>query len=61
MRIYEITPNISHTIKPQVPLTPAQTRIAAIKNTVERYQQNLCHERDRQRQARENERQRKAQ
>ena len=58
MRIYEITLS---PIKPKPPLTPAQARIQAMKNTVERDKQQLRNERDRQRQQRENERKRQEQ
>lgn len=51
MRIYEIT---LRSIKPQPPLSPAQARIRAMKNTVERDKQNLRNEKERQRQQREN-------
>ena len=56
MRFYEFT---LRPIKPQPPLTPAQARIRAMKNTVERDKQNLRNEKERQHQQRENERKRK--
>jgi hypothetical protein len=55
MRIYEI----SHTIKPKSPLTPAQSRVQALKGNVERARTALQAERDRQRQQRDAERRRK--
>ena len=55
MRIYEI----SHTIKPKSPLSPAQQRVQALKGNVERARTALHVERDRQRQQRESERKRK--
>ena len=58
MRIDELT---LRPIKPQPPMTSAQARIHAMKNTVERDKQNLRNEQERQRQQRENERKRKEQ
>ncbi len=58
MRITEIT---TRTIKPKPPMTPAQGRIHALKQNVERSKQQLNTERERQRQQREAERKRKAQ
>lgn len=55
MRIYEI----SHTIKPKSPLTPAQSRVQTLKGNVENARTALHVERDRQRQQRETERKRK--
>ena len=55
MRIYEI----SHTIKPKSPLTPAQQRVQVLKGNVENARTALQTERDRQRQQRESERQSK--
>jgi hypothetical protein len=55
MRIYEI----SHTIKPKSPLTPAQQRVQALKGNVENARTALQVERDRQRQQRETDRKRK--
>ena len=54
MRIHEIT-----TIKPQKPLTPAQARVNALKQNVQRSNDQLNAERDRQRQQRDNERKQK--
>ena len=58
MRISEIT---KQPIKPKPPMTPAQSRVQALKQNVERSKQQLSTERERQRQQRETERQRKAQ
>ena len=55
MRIYEI----SNTIKPKSPLTPAQSRVQALKGNVDRARTALQAERDRQRQQRGEERKRK--
>jgi predicted nucleic acid-binding Zn-ribbon protein len=56
MRIDEITATTG--IKP---LTPQQSRIAALKQQIERNKQNLNAERERQRKQREQQRVRKAQ
>ena len=58
MRISEIT---LKPIKPKPPMTPAQGRIHALKQNVERSKQQLNTERERQRQQREAERRRKQQ
>ena len=55
MRIYEI----SNTIKPKSPPTPAQQRVQALKGNVENARTALQSERDRQRQQRETDRKRK--
>jgi hypothetical protein len=55
MRIYEI----SNTIKPKSPLTPAQQHVQALKGNVDRARTALQVERDRQRQQRDAERKRK--
>lgn len=55
MRISEV---ISH-IKPIKPMTPAQARVHALKQSVERSRQKLQAERDRQRRQRDSERQHK--
>jgi hypothetical protein len=52
MRIYEI----SQTIKPKSPPTPAQQRVQALKGNVDRARTALQAERDRQQQQRESER-----
>ena len=51
MRITEIT---KQPIKPKPPLNPAQARIHALKQNVERSKQQLSTERERQRQQRDN-------
>ena len=56
MRIHEIT-----TIKPIQPLTPAQARIRALKQSKDRAADALNAERDRQKQAKATERVQKAQ
>ena len=53
MRIEEV---IRKTIKPKPPMTPAQARINALKQGVERSKDQLHAERERQRQQRETER-----
>lgn len=58
MRIAEITEAPIKTIKPKPPLSPAQSRIAALKQNVERDRQRLRQERDSQRQQRSAEQQR---
>lgn len=58
MRITEI---IKQPIKPKPPMTPAQSRVHALKQNVERSKQQLNTERERQRQQRETERKRKSQ
>jgi len=55
MRIYEI----SNTIKPKSPPTPAQQRVQALQGNVESARTALQAERDRQRQQRDAERKRK--
>ena len=55
MRIYEI----SNTIKPKSPPSPAQQRVQALKSNVENARTALQTERDRQRQQRDAERQSK--
>jgi len=55
MRIYEI----SNTIKPKSPPTPAQQRVQALQGNVERARTALQAERDRQQQQRDAERRRK--
>jgi len=55
MRIYEI----SNTIKPKSPPTPAQQRVQALKGNVDRARTALQAERDRQQQQRDAERKRK--
>jgi hypothetical protein len=55
MRINEVI------IKPKPPMTPAQARVNALKQSVERSRQQLSAERERQRRQRESERQRKLQ
>lgn len=55
MRIYEI----SNTIKPKPPPTPAQSRVQALKGNVERARTALQAERDMQQQQRDTERKRK--
>ena len=57
MRIEEVIAQI----KPKQPLTPAQSRLKALKQNVERSRQQLQAERDRQRRQRDAERQRKLQ
>jgi hypothetical protein len=57
MRIAEVTAQI----KPKRPSTPAQARLRALKQNVERSRQQLQAERDRQRRQRDAERQRKLQ
>jgi len=54
MRIHEIT-----TVKPQKPLTPAQARVKALKQNVQRSKDQLNAERERQRRQRDNERKQK--
>ena len=56
MRIYEL---VLKPIKPKPPMSPAQARINALKQSVERSQQQLKAERERQRQQRDNERRQK--
>ena len=58
MRISELT---LKPIKPKPPMNPAQARIHALKQNVERSKQQLSTERERQRQQRDTERKRKAQ
>jgi nicotinic acid mononucleotide adenylyltransferase len=58
MRIEEL---VIKPIKPKPPMTPAQSRVHALKKNVERSKQQLNTERERQRQQRETERLRKAQ
>lgn len=58
MRITEIT---TRPIKPKQPLTPAQARVRALKQNVERSKQLLSSELERQRRQRELERARKSQ
>jgi len=58
MRIAEITENTFKPVKPKPPLSPAQSRIAALKQNVERDRQRLQQERDSQRQQRSAEQQR---
>ena len=55
MRIYEI----SNTIKPKSPPTPAQQRMQGLQGNVDRARTALSAERDRQQQQRESERKRK--
>lgn len=57
MRINEVI----ETTKPKPPMTPAQARVRALKQGVERSKQQLGAERERQRRQRESERQRKLQ
>ena len=52
---------LDSTIKPKPPMTPAQARIHALKQNVERSKQQLNTERERQRQQRDAERKRKVQ
>lgn len=54
MRIQEIT-----SVKPRKPLTPAQARVSALKQNVQRSKDQLNAERERQRQQRDNERKQK--
>jgi hypothetical protein len=54
MRITEIT----NTIKPKPPMTPAQAQVAGLKRNVERDRLRLQQERERQRQQRSAEQQR---
>lgn len=54
MRIQEIT-----SIKPRKPLTPAQARVSALKQNVQRSKDQLNAERERQRKQRDNERKQK--
>lgn len=59
MRIAEITEHIIKPVKPKPPLSPAQARIAGLKQNVERDRQRLQQERDAQRQQRSAEQQRR--